>query len=254
MAPDRSSDKSFEMGPMSGHTTLRDDPFDDTVATRDISSWSARTSLEIPRFDFQHEVDTNFVLDGQDATTVVRNASSRSTLRPAIGADSRAPKDGSQDVEKDPYEHLAADEAAILKRQALTPDVKTGFFALYRYASRNDKLLILAGSVAAIAAGAALPMMTVIFGNLQGTFQDYFYPEVAEEPLTEADFRAELNRLVLYFVYLAVGEFFASYVSTVAFICELPSCRSRRAHTDSDLQTRASTSAPRSENTISRAA
>lgn len=71
----------------------------------------------------------------------------------------------------DPYKDLPADEAAILKQQVDTPNVKVGFLTLYRYASRNDLLFMSVGAICAIAAGAALPLMTVIFGNLQGTFQ-----------------------------------------------------------------------------------
>lgn len=75
------------------------------------------------------------------------------------------------DKDDDPYKHLPADEVAILKQQVDTPNVKVGILTLYRYASRNDLLFMSVGAICAIAAGAALPLMTVIFGNLQGTFQ-----------------------------------------------------------------------------------
>ena len=115
--------------------------------------------------------------------------------------------------DNDPYKHLSVAEAKVIKDQVLTPDVKVGIATLYRYASRNDLLLMAAGAVCAIASGAALPLMTVIFGNLQGTFQDYF-----EHKVTYDDFVHELTHLVLYFVYLGVGEFIVTYIATVIFI------------------------------------
>lgn len=115
--------------------------------------------------------------------------------------------------DNDPYRHLSESEAKVLKDQVLTPDVKVGVSTLYRYASRNDLLIMAVGSVCAIASGAALPLMTVIFGNLQGTFQNYFERKISYDAFTD-----ELARLVLYFVYLGIGEFVVTYVSTVVFI------------------------------------
>lgn len=93
------------------------------------------------------------------------------------------------------------------------PEVKTGLKTLYRYATRNDLLIIFVSAIAAIAAGAALPLMTVVFGRLQGSFQGFFQGTVGK-----AEFSKQLNSLVLNFIYLAVGEFVAVYISTVGFI------------------------------------
>lgn len=57
-----------------------------------------------------------------------------------------------------------------------------------------------------------MPLMTVIFGNLSGSFSGYFLGSLTES------FSTIVNRYVLYFVYLAVGEFVLIYVSTVLFI------------------------------------
>ncbi|GAB1320227.1 GTPase-activating protein [Madurella fahalii] len=129
-------------------------------------------------------------------------------------ADSKiaVPKD---DAETDPFAHLPEREAKILKDQVYTPDVKVGMATLYRYSSRNDILIIIVAAICAIASGAALPLMTVVFGNLQGTFQNYFTPG---STMTYDEFVGELSSLVLYFVYLAIGEFVTSYVATVGFI------------------------------------
>ncbi|KAK0621501.1 P-loop containing nucleoside triphosphate hydrolase protein [Bombardia bombarda] len=116
-------------------------------------------------------------------------------------------------LDNDPYKSLSEREAKVIKDQVLTPDVKVGIATLYRYASRNDLIIMVVSAICAIASGAALPLMTVIFGNLQGTFQGYFL-----NTITYDDFVGELSRLVLYFVYLAIGEFITTYIATVGFI------------------------------------
>lgn len=57
--------------------------------------------------------------------------------------------------------------------------------------------------------------MTVIFGNLQGTFQKFFYGGGA---FTYDDFLDDLTKYVLYFVYLGIAEFVVTYFATVGFI------------------------------------
>ncbi|OTB20136.1 hypothetical protein K445DRAFT_51964 [Daldinia sp. EC12] len=118
-----------------------------------------------------------------------------------------------KDTDNDPFQHLPANEAEILKRQVITPEVKTGVLTLYRYSSRNDLIIMAVSAVCAIAGGAALPLMTVIFGNLQNTFQGFFLGTTDYDAFTD-----KMTSLVLYFVYLAIGEFVTIYVATVGFI------------------------------------
>ncbi|KAI0013615.1 P-loop containing nucleoside triphosphate hydrolase protein [Xylariaceae sp. FL0662B] len=128
-------------------------------------------------------------------------------------ADSKVVRTSNQSVDDDPFGHLPGHEAAILKKQVVTPEVKTGFLTLYRYASRNDLIIMFVSAIGAIVSGAALPLMTIIFGTLQGTFQGFFLGT------TDYDgFMDDMTRLVLYFVYLGIGEFVATYVATVGFI------------------------------------
>lgn len=63
--------------------------------------------------------------------------------------------------DEDPFKHLPADEKEILKRQVDVPDVKAGVGTIYRYATRNDFIIIAISAFCAIAGGAALPLMTV---------------------------------------------------------------------------------------------
>jgi ATP-binding cassette subfamily B (MDR/TAP) protein 1 len=113
----------------------------------------------------------------------------------------------------DIYAHLPPTEAEILKKQIDIPHVKVGWRILYRYATTNDKLIIAASSVCSIAAGAALPLMTVVFGQLAGKFSGFFSGEVGH-----TEFQQTIAHMILYLVYIGVAEFIAIYVSTVGFI------------------------------------
>lgn len=59
------------------------------------------------------------------------------------------------------YAHLPPHEKEIVKRQLDIPEVTVTFKTLYRYATRNDLIIIAVSSICAIAGGAVLPLMTV---------------------------------------------------------------------------------------------
>ena len=111
------------------------------------------------------------------------------------------------------YAHLPPHEREIIKRQLDIPTVKVGIKELYRYATVNDLIIVFIASLGAIIGGAALPLMTILFGNLAGTFQGFF-----NQTITQADFNSQLSGFVLYFVYLAVGEFVTIYAATLGYI------------------------------------
>ncbi|KAF7930175.1 hypothetical protein BELL_1147g00010 [Botrytis elliptica] len=115
--------------------------------------------------------------------------------------------------DEDIYAHLPPHEAAILKRQVELPELSSGVGNLYRFSTTNDIIIMGISAICSIAAGAALPLMTVIFGQLAGTFADYFAGQS-----TRADFDHTINHMVLYFIYLAIAEFTTIYISTVGFI------------------------------------
>lgn len=125
----------------------------------------------------------------------------------------KSTKEQEEEGEQDPFAHLPADEAAVLKRQVDIPPVKVTYWMLYRYATRNDFSVIIVSAICAIAAGAVMPLMTIIFGNLAGTFQGLFNGTVEHSA-----FQDKINHMVLYFVYLGIGEFVTIYISTVGFI------------------------------------
>ena len=111
------------------------------------------------------------------------------------------------------FAHLPEHEKAILKRQLDIPPISVSYRTLFRYATRNDMLIITLSAMCAIIGGAVMPLMTVIFGQLAGTFQNFFLGT-----LSHADFSSSLSHFTLYFIYLAVAEFVTIYTCTVGFI------------------------------------
>ncbi|QSS63796.1 multidrug resistance protein [Histoplasma capsulatum] len=89
-----------------------------------------------------------------------------------------------------------------------------GFGDLLRVFSYTDSTawaLYVVSFVTALAAGAAMPLMTLVFGGFVTTITD-FATGVGEPDR----FRSEVNRLALYFIYLFAGKFALTYIFTVA--------------------------------------
>ncbi|KKK16836.1 hypothetical protein AOCH_000250 [Aspergillus ochraceoroseus] len=109
--------------------------------------------------------------------------------------------------------HLPEEERQILKKQLDEEKAQVSFFGLYRYATRMDLFIIAVSILCSIAAGAALPLFTILFGSLASVFQDIVLGRIAYHA-----FYHKLTENVLYFVYLGIGEFVTIYISTVGFI------------------------------------
>ncbi|KKA24366.1 ATP-binding cassette, subfamily B (MDR/TAP), member 1 [Rasamsonia emersonii CBS 393.64] len=108
---------------------------------------------------------------------------------------------------------LTDEENERLRTQIETRTVSVGLFALYRYATRNDRIVLLLSALGAVAGGAVMPLMPVIFGSLAGQFADL---ERGTMPATQ--FSSALGHRALYYVYLAVGEFVLVYGSMTGFL------------------------------------
>lgn len=132
---------------------------------------------------------------------------------PVTKLDSKMVKVEVEDATANPYRHLPEHEAEILRRQVFIPETKVGIKAVYRFASRNDFIIIAISAICSIAGGAALPLMTVVFGQLAGEFQGFFLGTTSPSSFTHT-----LDHMVLYFVYLAIAEFVTIYISTVGWI------------------------------------
>ncbi|KAG8532088.1 GTPase-activating protein [Bacidia gigantensis] len=116
-------------------------------------------------------------------------------------------------TEDDPYAHLPEHERQIIKKQLDIPAVKVTYKMLYRYATSWDLVIAGLSVFMAITAGAVMPLMTIIFGQLTGIFQGFFQGTVSADR-----FNDRLDQFTLYFLYLAIGEFLSVYICTVGFI------------------------------------
>ncbi|KAK9775197.1 putative P-loop containing nucleoside triphosphate hydrolase protein [Seiridium cardinale] len=107
---------------------------------------------------------------------------------------------------------LTEDEEQVLQTQLRSLDVTGSFFKLYRYADIWDYLITAISVPCAIAAGAALPLLSVLFGQLATAFQ-----LVANDAIMYDDFMSRLTQNVLFYVYIGVAEFGVIYISTAGF-------------------------------------
>ena len=125
-----------------------------------------------------------------DSTNIVNSGNARNSL---TRLDSKVidVKDTASDDEE-MFKHLTPEEAEIIKRQLDIPVVNLGYFDLFRYATFNDKLILAAAVFAAIAGGAILPLMTIIFGSLTGVFQKFTLGTMAPDKFSD-----ELNTYTL---------------------------------------------------------
>uniref|UniRef100_A0A453A809 ABC transporter B family member 4 n=1 Tax=Aegilops tauschii subsp. strangulata TaxID=200361 RepID=A0A453A809_AEGTS len=79
---------------------------------------------------------------------------------------------------------------------------KVSFMGLFRHADGKDQLLMLVGTVAALANGMTTPLMTVFFGDVLDGFGG----------ATDANVLQRVNKAVLNFVYLGIGAAVISFL------------------------------------------
>lgn len=99
------------------------------------------------------------------------------------------------------YDALDPQDKDVLLKQLQTPKTKVGWFTLFRYATWFDIMLLIIGYISAIAAGAALPMFTLVFGGITQVFTNFF---TSANPDPDA-FQAKVNHDTLYFLYLGIA-------------------------------------------------
>jgi ATP-binding cassette, subfamily B (MDR/TAP), member 1 len=167
------------------------------------SSWQSHASSVT-------EVDS-YSLDEYDSEK--RDAQAASTAAAGVGPAAVTAPDA-PDAPVDPMELLPEHEREILRAQIDLPQRKYGAGAMYAFATRTDIIIMVVSGICSAASGAALPLMTIIFGGLQKVFNDY----IALGNSSLEDFKSDMVEFVLYFVYLAIGTFVTSYVSNVGFI------------------------------------
>ena len=90
------------------------------------------------------------------------SSSSSSQDEPSLKKlDSKVIKVGEVKEGDEAFAHLPEHEKEIVKRQLDIPTVKVTYKTLYRYATKNDLIIVAISAVCAIAGGAVMPLMTV---------------------------------------------------------------------------------------------
>ncbi|CAN9153860.1 unnamed protein product [Alternaria alternata] len=87
-----------------------------------------------------------------------------------------------------------------------------GYVRIFKYADRTSWALNIIAFIAAIAAGTLLPLMDLVFGKFVSTFTGF-----ATGSITPAQYRSEVDKYSLYFVYLFIAKFGLVYIHS-AFI------------------------------------
>ncbi|KAK6835350.1 hypothetical protein RU639_002252 [Aspergillus parasiticus] len=83
---------------------------------------------------------------------------------------------------------------------------------VFRFATPLDLAIIALSCFAAIVAGGLNPLLTVLYGQLVGSFDQFQNGKISGSTLKE-----DISRFTLYYVYLAIGLFVSVYVTTVGF-------------------------------------
>ncbi|KAE8344364.1 hypothetical protein BDV24DRAFT_148947 [Aspergillus arachidicola] len=101
----------------------------------------------------------------------------------------------------------------LIHRQVHVRLSKANFFSIYRYATRLELCGLFLSALSAIAAGTAMPLMTVIFGSLT----EKFVQALRNGPNDSLDIADSVRHLTLKLVYIAIGSFVTTMLSTWGF-------------------------------------
>ncbi|KUL82457.1 hypothetical protein ZTR_09950 [Talaromyces verruculosus] len=86
------------------------------------------------------------------------------------------------------------------------------YFRIWRYSTLLDHVLRTCGIISAVVYAAALPLMTLVFGNLIDNFNDWDAGK-----LSPSDFRSKGSKNALWFTYLFLGNFDLASFNTLCF-------------------------------------
>ncbi|XP_073533538.1 ATP-dependent translocase ABCB1 [Phyllobates terribilis] len=94
---------------------------------------------------------------------------------------------------------------------------KVGAFTMFRYSGGVDRLLMLVGTISAMAHGAGLPLMMLVFGDMTDSFVDFGKNMTAEDMIEASNkFQDDMTTYAYYYSGLGFGVLLAGYIQ-VAF-------------------------------------
>ncbi|SPO31643.1 probable Leptomycin B resistance protein pmd1 [Ustilago trichophora] len=97
---------------------------------------------------------------------------------------------------------------------------RVGFKELYRYATIWDHVFNFIGLIAAAAAGAVQPLMTIVFGSLTTAFLEYSNALLfgGNIPAARNHLNHEITHGVLFLVYIGIAMLAATYIYMAAWV------------------------------------
>eukprot|EP01113_Clastostelium_recurvatum_P006565 TRINITY_DN1297_c0_g1_i1.p1 TRINITY_DN1297_c0_g1~~TRINITY_DN1297_c0_g1_i1.p1 ORF type:complete len:1417 (-),score=461.68 TRINITY_DN1297_c0_g1_i1:319-4464(-) len=98
------------------------------------------------------------------------------------------------------------------KKKAEEKPPMVSFFSLFRFADSLDIFLMVVGSLAAAANGAAMPLFSLIFGRLI----DVFSPAHLNNP--NVNIGDDITQIALYFLWIGIAVFGLSYLEVACWM------------------------------------
>lgn len=86
------------------------------------------------------------------------------------------------------------------------------YLRVFRYAQPIDHALRICGFLAACGAGSALPLMTIVFGDMINDFNNFDAGQTSID-----DMYNNISHNALWFLYLFIGKFFLVFINTTCF-------------------------------------
>ncbi|KAI2602444.1 P-loop containing nucleoside triphosphate hydrolase protein [Hypoxylon sp. NC1633] len=91
----------------------------------------------------------------------------------------------------------------------------SNFLRIFGYSTWRDRLFLAASVVAAMGAGVAFPLMSIVFGQLVGSIANARANLGAES--SQQHYSELISQYVLFMVYLFIGRFVLGYIATLGF-------------------------------------
>ncbi|OAG39811.1 hypothetical protein AYO21_05876 [Fonsecaea monophora] len=122
---------------------------------------------------------------------------------------------------------VAEDTAITVKTDEKKPEKTerppfSNYWRILSFRTRRDGVALCISCLCAVGSGTALPLMNIVFGDLVKDFNGYFLPN---STVTEGQFKSAINKNSLYLVYLFIGRFVLTYISTSQFCFRITGLR-----------------------------
>ncbi|KAJ5116806.1 hypothetical protein N7456_001154 [Penicillium angulare] len=98
----------------------------------------------------------------------------------------------------------------VIEAEVDIPPSNANLFSIYRQASPTQICILIVSTVCAVIAGAAMPLVTVVFGSFANEL-------IIEHDPTSNDVRVHTKHLAVQLIYIAFGSFVTTMVSAWGF-------------------------------------